>query len=205
MGYLIQQFRKIAWKLLGVDYDKLKRLNDITSLCKDRYAKIGCQTYHNGAYVSRSSNASLDIGKYTSIAKGVWFVLDDNFHQSSPITTSPLQVKFSFDMTPRLRRKWKGIKIGNDVWIGMNAIIMPDVTIGNGVIIGANTVVTKDVEAYSVVVGSPAKVVKRRFNEDEINILETIKWWDWPEEIMKKRVEDFYLNKDEFFEKYSND
>jgi len=76
--------------------------------------------------------------------------------------------------------------IGNDVWIGTNAIIMDDITIGDGAIIGAGTIVTKDVKPYSIVVGNPAKHLRFRFEEDEINFLLEFKWWDkdltWIEE-----------------------
>ena len=65
------------------------------------------------------------------------------------------------------------------MWIGTEAIIMPGVKIGDGVVIGTRAVVTKDVEPYSVVVGNPAKTIKKRFNDKEIKMLLEIKWWEW--------------------------
>lgn len=68
--------------------------------------------------------------------------------------------------------------IGNDVWIGQNATILPGVHIGDGAIIGANSVVGSDVQAYTVVVGNPAKALRKRFDEELIDIMEKLKWWD---------------------------
>ena len=89
------------------------------------------------------------------------------------------------------QRKDKSVNVGNDVWIGHNAIIMPGVTIGNGAIIGAGAVVTKDVEPYSVVAGVPAKKIKMRFSDDLIIKIEQLEWWDWDHETIKERLSDF--------------
>ena len=89
------------------------------------------------------------------------------------------------------QRKGKAVTIGNDIWIGHNAIIMPGVTIGNGAVIGAGAVVTKDVEPYSVVVGVPAKKINMRFSEELIAKIEQSKWWDWEHETIKERLQDF--------------
>lgn len=92
--------------------------------------------------------------------------------------------------------------IGHDTWIGHGAIIMPNVNIGNGAVVGSGAVVTKDVAPYTIVVGVPAKPIKKRFNEDTIRKLEEIKWWDWPYEIIKERLDDFYLPINKFTDKY---
>lgn len=80
----------------------------------------------------------------------------------------------------------------------MNVTILPSVRIGNGAIIGAGAVVTKDVPDYAVVVGSPAKVIKYRFSDEEIDILNKSKWWEWPDEKIRANIEKF-SNKQEFF------
>lgn len=98
-------------------------------------------------------------------------------------------------------RKGKSVTIGNDVWIGHNAIIMPGVRIGNGAVIGAGTIVTKDVEPYSIVAGVPAKMINKRFSEDLIERIETIKWWDWDHRTIKESLPDF-RNKEDFIRKY---
>jgi acetyltransferase-like isoleucine patch superfamily enzyme len=72
------------------------------------------------------------------------------------------------------------MRIGNDVWIGLNSLILSGVTVGNGAVIGAGSVVTKDVDEYEIVGGNPAKNIRFRFEPEQINTLKEIKWWDWP-------------------------
>lgn len=88
------------------------------------------------------------------------------------------------DETPYNRFK-SPVVIGSDVWIAAGAVITRGVSIGHGAVIGANAVVTKDVPAYAIVAGSPAKFIKYRFNEDIIESLLALKWWDWPVEKIK--------------------
>lgn len=91
--------------------------------------------------------------------------------------------------------------IGNDVWVGKNASIMAGVKIGDGAVIGAGAVVTKDVPPYAIVGGIPAKVIKYRFNEEQIEELLKIKWWNWSDKQIAERFDDF-LDIDEFISKY---
>lgn len=100
------------------------------------------------------------------------------------------------------KREMRISSIGHDTWIGHGAIIMPEVKIGNGAIIGSAAVVTKDVEPYSIVVGNPARKIKYRFNKDTIEKLQKIRWWNWDNEIIKERFEDFKMPIEEFIEKY---
>lgn len=86
----------------------------------------------------------------------------------------------------------KPVVIGNDVWIGANAIIMPGVRIGDGAIVGAGAVVIKDVDSYAVVAGVPARVIKYRFSEDRIAALREIRWWDWGLGKIIDNIEAFY-------------
>lgn len=95
--------------------------------------------------------------------------------------------------------------IGNDVWIGRNVVIMPGIKIGNGAIVGANAVVTKDIPDYAVAVGVPARVVRYRYNPEQIEWLNKIKWWNWKDEKIIKYQEDFYLDIEEFIEKHKGD
>ena len=96
----------------------------------------------------------------------------------------------------------KRIKIGNDVWLGQNVIITNYANIGNGVIAGAGSIITKDVPDYAVVVGAPARVIRYRYSPSEIESLNKIAWWDWTDDEIRERYDDFYLPIDEFIKKY---
>lgn len=95
--------------------------------------------------------------------------------------------------------------IGHDTWIGHGAIVLPEVKIGNGAVIGAGSVVTKDVPPYAIVVGNPARIVRYRFDEATIEDLEAIAWWDWPEDLLRDRLEDFRLPIGDFIRIYKED
>lgn len=95
------------------------------------------------------------------------------------------------------------VSVGNDVWIGHNACVMPGVTIGNGAVVGAGAVVTKDVAPYAIVAGVPARKIKLRFDDDMIAKIEQLKWWDWDYQTIKARLADFrHLNIEDFIRKY---
>lgn len=94
------------------------------------------------------------------------------------------------------------IKIGNDVWLGRNVIITNGANIGNGVIAGAGTIITKDVPDYAVVVGVPARVIRYRYNPEQIQKLNVIAWWDWPDELIRERYSDFFSSINDFIDKY---
>ena len=129
----------------------------------------------------------LIIGKFCSIACGAKFLFNSANHTLSSLSTYPFPLFFEeWGLEKRnVAASWdnKGdIVIGNDVWIGYEAVIMAGVTIGDGAIIGARAVVTKDVPPYMVAGGIPAKPIKKRYPEETIAALSELKWWDWPEE-----------------------
>lgn len=97
-----------------------------------------------------------------------------------------------------MKRKNGKVIIGNDVWIGTNVTILPSVTIGNGAIIEAGSVITKDIPDYAVVAGTPAKIIKYRFSEEEITLLNASQWWNWSDEAIKEHISEF-SDKREFF------
>jgi phosphonate metabolism protein (transferase hexapeptide repeat family) len=88
-------------------------------------------------------------------------------------------------------RRADKVVVGHDVWIGHGALLMPGVTVGTGAVVGAGAVVTKDVEPYTIVVGVPARPLRRRFTEDVSEALLAIAWWDWPRELLEERIGDF--------------
>lgn len=98
--------------------------------------------------------------------------------------------------------KLKKITIGNDVWLGQNVLITNGSNIGNGVIAGAGAIITKDVPDYAVVMGVPARIVRYRYKQEEIDALNRIAWWDWSDERIIENYDDFYLDIREFIRKY---
>lgn len=127
----------------------------------------------------------LIIGKFCQIASGVMIIMNGANHRMSSVTTYPFNIMGNGweKVTPKLKDlPFKGdTVIGNDVWIGKNVTILPGVHIGDGAIIGANSVVTKDIPAYHIAGGNPCKIIRKRFEDELINYLEEIKWWDWDE------------------------
>ena len=133
----------------------------------------------------------LIIGRFCSIAKGVEFVMNGANHMLDCLTAYPFEIIDEFQGLSRpfaMRGNRGDTVVGNDVWIGQNATILPGVKIGDGAIVGANAVVSKDVPPYSVVAGNPAKVKKYRFDEDTVDLLLQLKWWDRPIEEIKKMI-----------------
>lgn len=126
----------------------------------------------------------LIIGKFCSIACGAKFLFNSANHTLSSLSTYPFPIFFEeWDLEIKdITKAWdnKGdIVIGNDVWIGYEAVILAGVTIGDGAVIGTRAVVTKDVPPYTIVGGIPAKPIKKRFPQETIDALLKIKWWDW--------------------------
>jgi phosphonate metabolism protein (transferase hexapeptide repeat family) len=162
-------------------------------------------------YLERHAEAIYaDVGKFCSIAANVR--INALEHPMERLTTHKVTYRpneyFFFhgvDQDFRARRQNKRVTIGNDVWIGHGAVIMPGISIGDGAVIGANAVVTKNVAAYSVAAGVPAKHLKWRFPEEIRSRLLTLKWWDWPHEKLAEAVPDIQsLPIGEFLEKWES-
>lgn len=129
------------------------------------------------------SKDKLIIGKFCDIATGIEFVMNAANHRMDCVTTYPFYIMGSgwgSAIAPyESELPYKGdTVVGNDVWIGQNVTVMPGVHIGDGAIIGANAVVASNIPSYSIAVGNPARVVKKRFDEEMIELLEEFKWWD---------------------------
>ena len=176
---------------------------EINDNCIITESKIGDYSYCNGY----NQIMYADIGKFTSIAWGAR--INPSNH---PSYTRVAQHHFTYrskqfgftdedDESIFEWRKKDKVIIGNDVWIGHNAIIMPGVTIGNGAVVGSGAVVTHDVDPYTVVVGVPAKPIKKRFDDETITKIENSQWWNWSHEVIKERLQDF-KNIDEFIKKW---
>lgn len=138
-------------------------------------------------------HGDLYIGKFVSIAYGVDFIMGAANHSINSFSTYPFSL-ISQNWASRLGMGKDDMPnkgdtvVGNDVWIGREAKIMPGVKIGNGAIVGSYSVVAKDVPPYAVVVGNPAKIIKTRFNEDHINFLENLEWWNFSPEMLEKAI-----------------
>ena len=123
----------------------------------------------------------LVIGKFCQIAAGVEFVMNGANHQMNAVSTFPFYTLEGWDMVPPAFEDLPlrgDTVIGNDVWIGQNAVILPGVHIGDGAIIGANSVVGRDVAPYTIVTGNPARERRKRFDEELIGLLLRFRWWD---------------------------
>lgn len=135
----------------------------------------------------------LVIGKFCSIACGAKFIFTSANHTLKSLSTYPFPLFFEewgLDKA-NVADSWdnKGdIVIGNDVWIGYEAVIMSGVTIGDGAIIGTRAVVTKDIPPYTIVGGVPAKPIRKRFADDIVASLLEIKWWEWETEKIKRNI-----------------
>lgn len=135
----------------------------------------------------------LIIGKFCAIARGTQFVMNGANHKLSGVSTYPFQIfgnGWEKVMPKPEDLPYKGdTVIGNDVWIGYDALIMPGVRIGNGAIVSARSVVVADVPAYTIVGGNPAKPIKQRFDSETVARLELLAWWDWPIEMITQHLE----------------
>lgn len=137
----------------------------------------------------------LVIGKFCSIACGAKFLFNAANHSLCSLSSYPFPIFFEeWGLEPdpvSIARAWDNhgdILVGNDVWIGFEAVILAGVSISDGAIIGSRAVVTKDVPPYTIVGGVPAKPIRRRFDNEIISKLLALRWWDWPEEKIRRNL-----------------
>lgn len=148
---------------------------------------------NNVLYQYPINHDKLIIGKFCSIACGAKFIFNSANHTLTSLSTYPFPLFYEEwelekeDVTEAWDNKGD-IIIGNDVWIGYEAVILAGVMIGDGAIIGTRTVVTKDVPPYTIVGGVPTKPIRKRFNDETIAELLRLKWWDWSEEKISQNI-----------------
>ncbi len=157
-------------------------------------------------FPDRDDVDKLIIGSYCSIGSGASFIMAGNQgHRYDWISSFPFFYMSEFDVFSKSQdgfQKAGDTVVGNDVWIGSEAMIMPGVQIGDGAVIGSRALVTKDVEPYSIVGGNPAKLIKKRFSDDDIQKLQEMKWWEWDEETLFEAMPILCSNKIDLLYKF---
>lgn len=178
-------YRGESW-MRGIEYFYTRE-----TIPNPRY-EIGAYTYGTPAVYDWEQRSTLRIGKYCSIADEVTILLGGN-HRTEWISTYPFGALQ--DVWPNSAHveeppdTTKGdVVIGNDVWIATRVTILSGVTIGDGAVIAAGAVVVDDVEPYGVVAGNPARQIKKRFSDSDVNALLAVRWWDWPDEKVHEHV-----------------
>lgn len=186
----------ISWKLYSSSIFHVASFSDIikkrfkfwknVSIGRGTYINgnidIGDFTYINSPWTRLNAwiNTKISIGKFSSIS---WWVsiISKNEHNLDLLSSN-------WRAYPSVKDIWKDVIIGNDVWIGAYAIILPGITIWNGAVIWAGSVVTKNVEPYSIVAWNPAKIIKFRFEKKTQDYLDEIEWWNWDINKIKRNI-----------------
>ena len=180
-----------------------ERLCFLKNVVKNPNIIIGDYTYYddfesvenfekNVKYHFDFINDQLIIGKFCMIASGVEFIMNGGNHLTEAISAYPFAIfggAWANAMNGKQYPHKGDIRIGNDVWIGYKATILAGVNIGDGAIIATNATVTKDVPPYTIVGGNPAKPIRQRFSNEQINKLLEMRWWDWDEATINQHIE----------------
>lgn len=187
--YAWPAMRKFALRVLmrlrknELDNGRLRRV-----FRKYHGVEIGEETY--GCFDSNRIPPGTRVGKYCSFAAEFMVIPTD--HLMSAVSTHPILFKPHLGVVAKDPRPSHHLEIGNDVWIGYRAVVLPTVnTIGDGAVVAAGAIVTHDVPPYAIVAGIPAKIIKYRFSEDVVKRLLEIRWWDWPADKIRANAEAF--------------
>ena len=181
---------KLMWRLLGNHHQFYSET--LRKIFK-KYHNIDVGMYsHGGAFNPNSIPPDTKIGKYCSIA-----VTATIFQANHPVNTKSTHAFFfnpDLGYCENLIIPVTNLEIGNDVWIGHNAVILPSCTsIGDGAVIGAGAVVNKDIPPYGIAIGNPARVVMYRFSQEKIDEIKASKWWDKPIEVLMEELDNFQI------------
>lgn len=176
----------------------------LKNVVKNPHIIVGDYTYYddpvdsegferNVLYHYPFMNDKLIIGRFCAIAHDVRFIMNGANHQINAFTAYPFSIfgngwERVTPTTDDLPYKGDTV-VGNDVWIGYDSLIMPGVQIGNGVIIASRSVVVNDIQPYTIVGGNPAKLIRKRFRQEIIDLLQEVRWWDWPAEKITRHLE----------------
>lgn len=190
--YAVNRLRgPVLWTLRRLEGDEFRSPTLRTIFARYWGVEVGMYT-HGGCFEPWMVDPQTRIGRYCSIAQGVRIV--NHNHPLGFKGTSGLFFNPALGMCDRWLVEHTPLEIGNDVWIGANAVVMPEVSrIGDGAVIGAGAVVHRDVPPYAVVLGNPARVVKYRFPEDVIAGLLAEKWWEKDVEELAGRIGEFQV------------
>lgn len=166
---------------------------------------IGKYTY-NWEPFKNSASCLESIGSFCSIAFNV--SIAEGKHPIDYVTTHPITYNPGYGMAKTYDEEvlslTQKIVIGNDVWIGRNAVLLPGIKIGNGAIIGAGAIVIKDVPDFAIVAGVPAKIIRYRFTPEKIELLNKIKWWNWDDSKIKSNIK-LFSNPEKFIETFKGE
>ena len=188
--------------LTAFPMDGFERLCFLKNIITNPNIEVGEYTYYddfetvknfekNVKYLFEFIGDKLIIGKFCMIASGAQFIMNGGNHLIESISSYPFAV-FGNGWENAMEGKTYPSKgntvIGNDVWIGHNAVIMPGVQVGDGAIIGSHSVVTKNVTPYSIIGGNPAREIRKRFDDSIIKRLLEIQWWNWPGDKIARNV-----------------
>jgi virginiamycin A acetyltransferase len=172
-------------------------------LVKDPRIEVGEYTYYDdpddalgferNAFLYAHGPERLIIGRYCAIASGVRFIMPGANHADLGPSTFPFGIfgepwaELTMDLVMGAPSRGDTV-VGNDVWLGFRAVVLPGVTIGHGAIVAAASVVASDVPPYAIVGGNPARVIRRRYEDEDVERLLRAAWWDWPVELVTEHA-----------------